>query len=177
MDIVERWLPVVGYEGHYSVSDRGRVRSEERFTVTKRGVQRFIRERILRPAPGARGHLGVVLYLSESKGLKYVHHLVMEAFVGPRPEGFDIRHLNGNPSDNRLSNLRYGTRRENVLDTVHHGMHHYARRDHCKHGHAYTPENTYIRRSGARACRTCQAAALRKHRRLAKSFQPPGPRP
>ena len=39
----------------------------------------------------------------------------MEAFVGPRPEGNEVLHLNGNPSDNRLENLKYGTRRENIL--------------------------------------------------------------
>lgn len=52
-----------------------------------------------------------------------VHRLVMEAFVGPRPPGMMCRHLNGNPHDNRLSNLAWGTPAENVADAVRHGTH------------------------------------------------------
>jgi HNH endonuclease len=44
----------------------------------------------------------------------------MLAFVGPRPEGLEIRHLNGNPSDNRLTNLEYATRSRNVMDVKWH---------------------------------------------------------
>ncbi len=50
-----------------------------------------------------------------------VHHLVLEAFVGPRPEGMECRHLNGDPFDNRPENLAWGTRSENALDKVRHG--------------------------------------------------------
>lgn len=47
--------------------------------------------------------------------------LVMLAFVGPRPDGLDVCHGNGNPADNRLENLRYGTRSENMRDALRHG--------------------------------------------------------
>lgn len=49
------------------------------------------------------------------------HALVLEAFVGPRPEGSVCRHLNGIKDDNRLSNLAWGTQKENVEDTDRHG--------------------------------------------------------
>jgi DNA-binding transcriptional regulator YiaG len=50
----------------------------------------------------------------------FVHRLVMLAFVGPCPAGHEVRHINGDPSDNRLVNLRYGTRSENQKDRARH---------------------------------------------------------
>ena len=50
-----------------------------------------------------------------------VHRLVLETYIGPCPRGMECRHLNGNPSDNRLENLKWGTRSENMQDAVRHG--------------------------------------------------------
>ena len=45
----------------------------------------------------------------------------MRAFVGEPPEGMEVRHLNGDPTDNRLENLKYGSRTENILDVFYQG--------------------------------------------------------
>lgn len=51
-----------------------------------------------------------------------IHVLVAEAFIGPRPEGdIHICHYDGNPENNHASNLRYGTRQENIADMRRHG--------------------------------------------------------
>lgn len=50
-----------------------------------------------------------------------VHVLVAEAFFGPRPTGMVVRHLNGDASDNRPSNLAYGTQSDNIADCFRHG--------------------------------------------------------
>jgi len=50
------------------------------------------------------------------RAFAYVHALVLLAVVGPRPEGLEIRHLNGIPSDNRVVNLEYATKSRNLLD-------------------------------------------------------------
>lgn len=50
-----------------------------------------------------------------------VHTLVLRAFVGPRPEGTDVAHGDGNPANNALSNLRYASRSDNNKDVVFHG--------------------------------------------------------
>jgi hypothetical protein len=50
-----------------------------------------------------------------------VHRLVLEAFVGPRPDGLVCRHLDGNCENNRLDNLEWGTQAENARDRIRHG--------------------------------------------------------
>jgi hypothetical protein len=80
---------------------------------------------MLRPGPSNYGHLSVVL---GRRNTRMVHTLVLEAFVGPRPPGKEACHGNGQPGDNRLSNLRWGTRSENIADAVRHGTWHSEKR-------------------------------------------------
>jgi hypothetical protein len=65
------------------------------------------------------GRIHVVL--SPGSKIFTVHSLVMLAFVGTRPKGMHICHWDGNPRNNRLPNLRYGTPRENSEDSARHG--------------------------------------------------------
>lgn len=69
------------------------------------------------------GHYRVELQRDNQKQKWYVHRLVMLAFVGPVPDGMECAHNNGKPSDNRLENLRYATRKENHADKKRHGTH------------------------------------------------------
>lgn len=64
------------------------------------------------------------------------HTVILLTFVGPRPKGFDALHHNGQPHDNRLANLRWGTRKENMADSKRHGT--IARRE--RNGHAKLTE-------------------------------------
>jgi hypothetical protein len=117
----ETWKPVVGHEAAYEVSDHGRVRSLARRVrlVTRQAGEttRSVPPRILRPGANKSGHLSVAI---GRRNNRLVHQLVLEAFVGPRPEGYEVLHCNGDPTDNRLSNLRYGTRSENLKDIFYH---------------------------------------------------------
>lgn len=71
--------------------------------------------RVLRPAGQKRDpHLRVVLGHKASGSL--VHKLVALAFLGPCPDGQEVRHLDGDPLNNRVDNLEYGSRTENILD-------------------------------------------------------------
>jgi len=54
----------------------------------------------------------------------FVHQLILEAFVGPCPEGMECCHNDGNPANNRLTNLRWDTHKANAADQVLHGTHH-----------------------------------------------------
>lgn len=161
----ERWLPVVGYEGLYEVSDRGQVKSLERLNL--RG--RRLRERILKPgSPGKHGHLYVDLYREGHRSHRQVHSVIMETFVGPCPEGMEVRHLNGDSADNCLANLQYGTHRENVADTIRHGNHPMINRTHCPYDHPYDEENTYWF-DGRRFCRTCMRKRGKEYRTRQKT--------
>jgi hypothetical protein len=121
--MTERWKEIPGYEGEYAVSDKGRVKSlARRVRLVAHGVEttRPVGERILKPGPMKSGHVTVALGKGNSKP---VHQLVLLAFKGPRPAGKESRHRNGIPDDNKLSNLHYGTRRQNMIDKIDHGRH------------------------------------------------------
>lgn len=127
MPAQEQWRPVVGFEGYYEVSDQGRVKSLARLCPCRPGRRwRKVHERILKPIPvktrldGVQ-RLIVMLQAADRDLVKWcrIHCLVLEAFVGPRPTPqHESRHLNCNPSDNRLVNLRWGTKAENHADTL-----------------------------------------------------------
>ena len=108
----ERWLPVPGYEGRYDVSDLGRGRS---WVSPGRRTQ----PRILKSSPTSAGYLAVSLTRGDGrKTTRTIHSLVAAAFLGPRPAGQEVRHLDGNPLNNTLGNLAYGTRSENRQDVT-----------------------------------------------------------
>lgn len=157
MITVESWRPVVGYEGAYEVSDLGRVRSLDRVIVDHIGRSRFYPGRILKVRVGNPPYPMVSLSRSgKTSGRQRVHVLIMRAFVGPAPSGMEIRHLDGDSLNCRLSNLAYGTSSENNYDLVRHGRHHLAKLTHCKmRGHEFTPENTFTTREGRRGCKRC----------------------
>lgn len=122
----EEWRPVMGFEGLYSVSNLGRIKRDARVqyqynSKADRIVAVHYSER-LRKHGRAAGYHHVVL---SSRGGplvgRQVHRLVLESFIGPRPEGKQCRHLNGNPDDNRLVNLTWGTPAENMMDRDRHG--------------------------------------------------------
>jgi len=158
--MMEIWKGIPGYTGSYEVSDQGRVRSLSR--IDTRGRRRG--ERILKPRSAKSGHRFVALYADNVRTGWAVHVLVLEVFVGPRPTGLDACHWNDDPTDNRVANLRWGTRSENIRDSVRNGNHSMANKTHCPKGHAYTPGNTYIYPRGSRACNECRRIYRDTHR-------------
>lgn len=151
---IEVWRPVSGYVGIYEVSNLGRVRSVTRVTST--GHHR--RGKVLSPSSST-GHLFVNLFRAGASEKKYVHRLVMGAFVGPLPDGLEVCHNDGDPTNNTTGNLRYDTHSENNRDTVRHGRHPQASKTHCPSGHPYDENNTHIGADNRRRCRACGRAA------------------
>jgi hypothetical protein len=157
----EEWRPVVGHEGRYAVSDQGRVRSLDRVIVDSEGRHRRWRGRILSAAILSTGYLAVTLPGPRTSA---VHALVLAAFVGPRPDGMYCLHNNGDQTDNRACNLRYGTASENSIDTILHGNNPRSQKTECLHGHAFTRENTLIvAGTNGRTWRHCRACRDRRN--------------
>lgn len=138
------WLPIPGFPG-YEVSDNGEARSSRH---------------PLKPFRDGSGHLQIGLYRDAKKVQIGLHRAVLPAFVGPCPDGLEVRHLNDDPTDNRLANLAYGTRSQNQHDRRRNGIQHNVVKTHCIAGHPFDAANTYLRadRPGTRECRACRSA-------------------
>lgn len=102
---LEIWKPVVGFEGRYEVSNAGRVMSLRSGVVLKLNKQ-------------TGGYLIAHLYRDGKRTARTVHSMVLTAFVGPRPAGAECLHGDHDRTNNALSNLRWGTRRENEDDKM-----------------------------------------------------------
>ena len=111
----ELWLPVVGYEGLYEVSNCGRVRSLAREVNSRYpGRLRIIPGRVRLLTKNRFGYL--IVSLTEKTGRKrhpMVATLVATAFIGPRPPGLQIDHKDGDKQNNGVWNLHYVTPKEN----------------------------------------------------------------
>ena len=153
----EIWKPIPGWEGSYEVSDHGRVRSVDRIVTTRTGIRKRYHGRVLALTADRSGHLAVSLGRAKDKA---VHRLVLEAFVGPCPEGQECCHNDGDPTNNNLSNLRWGSPTENAFDRVRHGTHNETAKTHCPRGHKLVAPNlrpSEMKR-GHRKCLACDRA-------------------
>jgi hypothetical protein len=116
---------VFGYEGLYEVSDIGRVRSVDRtITCANRWGGETTRRKngkILSVCKSNSGYPCVGLWKNNRGTTREVHRLVLESFIGPCPDGMECRHLNGDPGNNNIKNLCWGTRSENFIDKSVHG--------------------------------------------------------
>lgn len=98
----EIWKDIVGYEGHYQVSNCGRIRS------IKHGEEKF-----LKPNDAKKGYLQVTLYKDGVRRSHNIHRLVAVAFV-PNPEGFpEVNHMDENSFNNCAVNLEWCTAKYN----------------------------------------------------------------
>lgn len=86
---------------------------------------------------------------------RQAHRVAYELSYGPVPDGLEIDHTCGNRSCVNPQHLEAVTHSENLRRGA-------ARRTHCKYGHEFTPENTYVKRNGARECRICKRRLRRR---------------
>ena len=114
----ERWLPVVGYEGLYEVSNLGRVKSLDRVDGQGRNWPGRIRK--LCATRGGYASVGLSL---PGRGARThrVNVLVLMAFRFPRPAHKDAAHVDGDRTNNALGNLRWKSKKANEADKRRHG--------------------------------------------------------
>ena len=120
----EAWAPVKGFESIYEVSTLGHIRSLDRPQRVRGNGISLQKGQILK-----QWKQGNYMYCDLRKpGIKEkarIHVVVLETFVCPRPDGMIACHNNGDSTDNRLCNLRWGTHEENAADKIAHGTHLY----------------------------------------------------
>jgi len=105
----EIWAPVPGYEGRYDVSADGQI-------MRVKHVHGATPGRLIGQHVDARGYYRVTL-LGGHRGTArsfFIHRLVAAAFLGPRPEGLQVNHKDGNKSNNTVGNLEYVTPMQNI---------------------------------------------------------------
>lgn len=144
----EEWRPVVGYEGFYEVSSLGRVRNIATGMGRTPG-------RILKPhGRGRYGHQAVDLRDGKRTRAMALHRVVALAFI-PNPRNLPlVLHADDDVTNNRVSNLRWGTHKDNTRDMMNKGRNRnqFSGVDTCARGHKYTG---FRRSSGVRQCLVC----------------------
>lgn len=106
---VEEWAPIPEFEGYYEASDVGRIKNAWTGKVIKQGTNR-------------KGYKTVSLKVLDQKCTREVHRLVASAFIDGDHVGMDVHHKDSNKTNNRLSNLEYCTRKENIRHAIKDGV-------------------------------------------------------
>jgi len=133
------WTEVPGFPGYF---------------VSRDGALRGRRGKTMRPMTSRDGHLYVIAYVQD-RGVKlWAHRAVLAAFVGPCPPELECRHLDGDPSNNCVGNLAWGTRAENMRDKALHGR---ELRGEQKSSAKLTAEQARAIRADTRSARTIGA--------------------
>ncbi len=113
----EEWRDCLGWEGQYQASNLGRVRRiNSRRSIVTGGV--YLMAQNMR-----RRYLATGFY-SPERGLvlRYIHSLVAEAFLGPKPDGLEVNHIDGCRTSNAAANLEYLPHLENVRHALRLGL-------------------------------------------------------
>lgn len=156
------WTPIPSHPG-YEITRDGKVRSVDRTSVDKNGRSRELKGRELSSSLAGtktERHPGYYMVGLGATIKRTVHSLVAETFLGPA-EGRHVRHLNGDPTDNRLENLAYDeTGTENAQDAVKQGRLWQQRKTHCPREHPLETPNLVPKQLalGWRDCLACKKA-------------------
>lgn len=157
------WENIPGYEGYYQASNDGEIRGLPRVVNGGRWGKQFIPGGPIKQVTNKEGYRTAHLRMNEKRTKHLVRRLVVEAFLGPKPfDKAEIRHINDVKTDNRIENLRWGTRSENIQDREKNGIGYYFEREECRNGHELAEWNLVPNqlklRNGIKTCYACQRA-------------------
>lgn len=114
----EIWKDIENYEGLYQVSSLGRVRSMDRVVADSRTGHRTLKGKIMSLPNNQRGYQIVRLSKDGKKTTYFVHRLVAQTFIPNPEEKPQIDHIDTNPANNRIDNLRWATPKENHMNPL-----------------------------------------------------------
>lgn len=106
---VEKWAPIPEFEGYFEASNMGRIKNAWTGKVLKQGTNK-------------KGYKTVCMYVLGEKYTREVHRLVADAFIEGDHKGMDVHHKDADKTNNRLSNLEYCTRKENIRHAIEDGV-------------------------------------------------------
>lgn len=109
----EIWKDIVGYEGYYQISNKGRVKRNGRYTENN-GRMIFLKEKILKQKVGNAGYLRVGLSKNKKQKWFLVHRLVAQSFIPNIENKPDVNHIDYDVSNNCVENLEWCTKEENM---------------------------------------------------------------
>lgn len=118
--MTEIWKDIKGYEGHYKISNFGRIYSQDQYVPcgNGKGYMRFIPGKFLKILTASNGYPSIGLFKNRKVKVFRIHRLIASAFI-PNPEDKPhINHKNANKSDNSLENLEWCTQSENMRHMV-----------------------------------------------------------
>lgn len=113
MNSMEIWKPINGYEQSYEVSNFGNVRSLDREIIINNKVWR-LKGKQLKKRIESHGYLAVVLFSGSKRNSQKIHRLVANAFIDNPYNKNEVNHINLIKDDNRVENLEWVTRKENM---------------------------------------------------------------
>ena len=118
MENIEVWKDIKEYEGHYQVSNIGRIKSLNRIMEVRKGVPQSKKEIILKTFKNKDGYIKHKLSLNGKEKSFAAHRLVAEAFLENPQNKLEVNHINGIKDDNRIDNLEWCTRSENIIHAL-----------------------------------------------------------
>lgn len=117
--IVEQWADILGYEGYYQVSNKGRIKSISRKVINhKSGSTRHVEEKILHQQTKPNLYNIVKLNKKGTTKTYHVHRLVAECFIDNHDNKKEVNHKNFNKSDNSSENLEWVSPLENTNHSI-----------------------------------------------------------
>lgn len=118
----EEWRDVKGFKGYLRVSSYGNIIVKEKYYMNN-GTPVLCKERVGKPQPTRSGYLQFTMTIKGKKYRKYLHVMVAETFLGDlREKGFQVNHIDGNKTNNRVLNLEWVTPKENIEHAFENGL-------------------------------------------------------